>query len=514
MNLITLLSVTFLAFQVVILAICVWLGYRRGTGRSIVRLIYLSLLAVLSFFLAKWIAGYFSKFGLSVAARFYTEPIKQLMLRSPQTEQLLGQIIAAMLVPVVFALIFAVLQLLSLIKLKTVSEKLTRLVKKDGDPMTPATRWIGAGLGAVQGLLIAAILLAPISCAVVILRSVDPEAMEALGLPGYKIEQTDTAGVNYSKNSLSRGTADITTVHKKLSSGGFSFAGFFADLLTEALTTIEGYDTNLADEVFVILNAAGEALKVYNEIIGSGMSAELAAVNALSTLLPYMEQSVLLPEISSQLLNAAADSWESDETFLGIKLPDKDSGPAAVIIGAVMQSFKNATPENVGDILNTLVGKNEGSTSVMENILSLTGDDVEVTSDESIELMANSLIVIGNNENMAQVIAVVGQIGSDLIKEYGITTIPADETGAYDEIKSALEEELNSTKDLDYESQVTSLANRIVSTAESYNYSISFAKAKLAAISLLSYFGSVENITVEGVMEYFGITDIEVSTNN
>ena len=41
MNLITLLSVTFLAFQVVILAICVWLGYRRGTGRSIVRLIYL-----------------------------------------------------------------------------------------------------------------------------------------------------------------------------------------------------------------------------------------------------------------------------------------------------------------------------------------------------------------------------------------------------------------------------------------------------------------------------------------
>ncbi|MGI6166532.1 MAG: hypothetical protein ACOYIA_00100 [Eubacteriales bacterium] len=513
MNLVTLLSVTFLAFQVVILAICIWLGYRCGTGRSVVRLIYLSLLAVLSFFLAKWISGSLSEFGLSVAARFYTEPIKQLLLKSPQTEQLLGEIIAAMLAPVFFALIFAVFQLLSLIKLKVISEKLTRLVKKDGDPMNPASRWIGAGLGAVQGLLIAAVLLAPISCAVVILRSVDPEALEALGMPGYEIRQTDTAGVYYSKDSISRGRADITAVHKKLSASGFSFAGFFADLLTEALTTIKGYDTSLTDEVSVILNAAGEALKVYNENIGSGISTELAAVNALSALLPYMEQSVLLPEISSQLLNAAADSWENDEAFLGMKLPDKDSGPASKIVGAVMQSFKNATSENVGGILNTLVGKNEGTASVMENILSLTGNDVEATSDESIELMANSLIVIGNNDDMAPVIEAVGQIGSDLIKEYGITTIPAEETGAYDEMKRALEEELNSTKGLDYESRVTSLANKIVSTAESYNYSLSIAKGKLAAIGLLSYFESVEVITVEGVMEYFGITGVEVSTN-
>ena len=167
MNLVTLLSLLFLALQIVILAICVWLGYRRGTGRSTVRLIYLSVLAVLSFFLARWVAGPLSGSVLSIVERSYSEPIKQLMLRSPQTKQLLGRIISAMLVPVIFALIFAVLQLLSLIRLKTLSEKLTRLVKKDGDPLNSTSRWIGAGLGVVQSILIAAVLLAPLSCAVI-----------------------------------------------------------------------------------------------------------------------------------------------------------------------------------------------------------------------------------------------------------------------------------------------------------------------------------------------------------
>ncbi|OPZ01337.1 MAG: hypothetical protein BWZ10_03473 [candidate division BRC1 bacterium ADurb.BinA364] len=165
----------------VILAICIWLGYRRGTGRSVVRLIYLSVLAVLSFFLARWLAGLFSGVALIAVARFYSEPIKQLMLRSPQTEQLVGRIITALLVPVIFALVFGVLQLLSLIRLKTLSEKLILLVKKDGDPKGAASSWIGAGIGVIQGILIAAVLLAPLSCAVVILRSVDSQALEALG---------------------------------------------------------------------------------------------------------------------------------------------------------------------------------------------------------------------------------------------------------------------------------------------------------------------------------------------
>ncbi|HHT54484.1 MAG TPA: CvpA family protein [Clostridiales bacterium] len=515
MNLATLLSLLFLALQVVILAICIWLGYRRGTGRSVVRLIYLSVLAVLSFFLARWLAGLFSGVALIAVARFYSEPIKQLMLRSPQTEQLVGRIITALLVPVIFALVFGVLQLLSLIRLKTLSEKLILLVKKDGDPKGAASSWIGAGIGVIQGILIAAVLLAPLSCAVVILRSVDSQALEALGLPGYETRQTDTAGVAIPKNILKPSLLP-GLVHRDLSSsnGGFTFAGFFAGLITEALTSIEGYDTNLADEMTVILNATGEAMRIYNESLGSGMSTELAAINAVAVLVPYMEQSVLLPEISSQLLNAATVSWENGESFIGIEPPANANSPAGVLVGALMQSFRGATPENVEDILNTLVGSDGDRSSVMENIMSLTGEEVDVSSDEAIELLADSLIVIGENQNMAPVIEAVGQLGSDLIREYNITTIPADESGAYDEIKNALVEELNTTAELDYESRVNSLADKIVSTAESYNYSVSSAKAKLLAISLMSYFGSEENITVEGLMEYFGITEADITEYN
>ena len=62
-----------------------------------------------------------------------------------------------------------------------------------------------------------------------------------------------------------------------------------------------------------------------------------------------------------------------------------------------------------------------------------------------------------------------------------------------------------------------SLAEKIVSTAESQGkYSISFVKAKLLAISLLSYFGSEENITVEGLWNT-SVTEadiVEYNNNN
>ena len=156
--------------------------------------------------------------------------------------------------------------------------------------------------------------------------------------------------------------------------------------MTEALTTVSGYDTNLADEMTVILNATGDAMRVYNENLETGMSAELAAVKAVAVLLPYMEQSALLPEISSQLLTAAAGSWESDESFLGMEPPGEDNGPGAVLMGALMQSFRSATPDNVVSILNTLVGSDNGEDSVLENIFSLTDEEVDASSDDAIEL--------------------------------------------------------------------------------------------------------------------------------
>ena len=182
MNLATLLSLLFLALQVVILAICIWLGYRRGTGRSVVRLIYLSVLAVLSFFLARWLAGLFSGVALSAVARFYSEPIKQLRSGRPRPAAC-GQDYYRPAVPVIFALVFGVLQLLS-IRPKTLSEKLILLVKKTATrKVRPAAdrrrNWRDSGI------LIAAVLLAPLSCGCYPARSTH-RRLKRFGLPGYE----------------------------------------------------------------------------------------------------------------------------------------------------------------------------------------------------------------------------------------------------------------------------------------------------------------------------------------
>ncbi len=512
MEILTMLSYLIVILSAVILGVCVVIGYKRGTGRSLVRLIYLSVITVLTFFLSKALARMLAGTVISLVEPLYNDSLRKLIESSPEIKTLIANIVRAALVPFVFSLLFFIIQLLSLIKLKTISNKLINTVHKDGDPMNKASKWIGAGLGVLCGLIISTALIAPLSCAVEILQSVDQDVLKSFGLMG-----NDTKGEDSQKSSISTRYGSLAINFNYLSSnsqtynGGFSFSGIFGEIISRSLTAIEGNSESLVEEAPKITNAAKEAMDAYQEQIEAGVSPEMAAISAMSSLVSNMGESEILTEITAEVLNSAATSFKNGDEFFGLSF-DSSNEFTNTIVEAFIETLENTTPENVIENLTTLVGADTDSSeeSVLGNLISLQSEGVSLKSEDSLDAMADALIEIGKNENMSQITDAMGQLGSDIIKEAGITTIPKDKDGAYEKIKEELVVTVNSSATMDYETRINSLAQTIVSTAASYNYTISLPQANLLAISLLAYFGSEENITVEGLMEYFGVTSADL----
>ena len=427
----TTLTVIFFVLAALIAVLCVLLGYIRGTGRSVVRLAYLAVIVLVSGLLSGVIAKAVSPALMDFIRTYYNKSITEILSYSPETEQLLQSILTTLMVPVVFSLLFLTLELLSLIQLKKLSIKIASLVRKDGDPMSKPSKLIGAGVGLLQGLLIAAVVLLPIGCGLTILSSADEASLAALN-----IQSSD-----------------------------------------------------------------GQALSSYKN---SGDNKTQAAFLAIGRLLPFMDNSKLLPELTSQLLRAAAGAWIDGHSFMDIKL-DTTSSITGRLTLSFLETLRGATPKNIKGIIATLVG-NGADSGVLDSIFKISDNNSDYKSKDSIDAMADMLVKIGKNGDMTEVITTVGELGTEIIKESGINVIEKD-SPAYTEIKEELINAIEQGQDKPYEEQIAGLANSLSEIAGNNNAEVSDSEATILAVGLISYFGSTDEITEEGLMEYFGISD-------
>lgn len=499
----SILNVVLYILSVAIIGMCVFIGYKRGAGRSLVRLAYLSVIAVVSVFLSVLAARGVSSFATGYLKQINNETLSQIIRYSPEIEPLIRSILTALAIPFVFALLFLILQLLSLILLRPLSLKIVSLIRREGDPMNRGSRLIGAGAGLVQGLLVAAILTLPLGCAVTILASSDGASLEVLGIQN-QAELPREAVLPH------LGALEATFNHRLLSApaGGVSKDIKYAPnaALFKGMMTLEG-GGNLLEELPLMIDAATAAVESYSYAAEQNPDNKVhAAIGAVGELRPYMDDSYILPDLTCQLLRAAAGAWLEGESFMNIKL-DITSNITGRLTLSFLESLRGATPQNVGGIMQTLLGDDKGTGNVLVNLLKVTETPDSYKSADSIDMMADMLIEIGKNEDMSGVIDTIGSLGTEIIKDAGIKAIPQASPEAYDEIKNELIDTITQGQSKSYEEQVVSLAGSINEIAGEYKADISLGEAKILSVGLLSYFGSTDDITTEGLMAYFGISE-------
>ncbi len=493
----TVLLILFIILEVLILALGALYGYRRGTGKSVVRIIYVTLLAVVSFFIARVISAAVAGGVLAVVISVAGGKPAEIMATAPEIKEAVRAILAAAIAPSLFALFFGILQALSMFKFDIVSKKLIMLVRKNGDLMKKGSRWGGAAIGLAQGVIVATILLIPLTCAITILGDTDPAALAALKIPGYSETGESSSAHSSPSNTLMLYTNmvhPLTQYYNKLP------IQYVAKKITKINQNIASPQAaNLIIVAPQILSVAGNIANEVSAADDNGISKDTAISKAIELSCPNMEKSEYLKALLNQLFKSAGKTWEKGATYAGIKLRSENEISKAMI-NSLIEKFGKSKPEYATQTLKSLASANYASDGVLLD--ALTKDTFSFKDDAILNKVADGLCVLQKSETTKSIVENVGKLGSTLMLEAGITTIPANRREVYERYKNELVASVKSTDPYDDRA----LAKKIIEIAASYNYIILPGQARALAVALLSYFESVDNITVEGVMHYFGVT--------
>lgn len=142
-------------FSIIVTVICVLLGIKRGVINSGMRLAFFLLAGVISFFLAKYVAGL-------IAAELYQMilPSLELEIELPSLETLTQKAVSGLLSPLCFIILFFIIDKLTFIAYKPLKSLLS---KKGSSHSGLLNRALGGALGAALAVAIIAVCLMPVS---------------------------------------------------------------------------------------------------------------------------------------------------------------------------------------------------------------------------------------------------------------------------------------------------------------------------------------------------------------
>ena len=515
------LSTVFLALEIVMVLFGVYMGYRRGVGCALVRLVELVLVAIGSLLLGRFVAAELQTVLMSLAMEMAGESVTQYAEVSAELTQLVGGLLGALLVPVFFAFFFWLLKLITLIGFGKLSRRIahgtTSKVK-----LEKGSKWGGAFVGLISGMLVAAILLSPIFSYIYIAGNLSEES-KALLVDAFELEdgtQMVTAGDRVLLSSGTRvlllGVNDVipdTVPELPIN-----------ELVCRLATRAEGIEGNYSatDAVPELVNMVTDVLNTYTAAVESGDDDLNAIVKAACSAIPHMEGSEFIPEITTSLLNAAGEVLKNGGEIAGLSIDTEDA-----TVKAVLDSFSdvlvNTSTENVEENLKTLIGSDEEGSApgVLQSLVSIDfSRGAELITDEaSANALVDMLMALANNENMSSVMNSIREIGMDAIRSSGIDLFGAEAESAYPELADGLNMAVQATAEEkgNFHASVEDVAALLKDLATEYGVSdeITDPQYKLVSICIVHYFCTAENyaaleagntaVTVEEVKAFFGV---------
>jgi len=446
----TAISVAFLLLEILIVGLGVIIGYKRGFGKSTVRLAYLGVIGVAAFFIARSIS-----FSLSTPIYHFVYDIlpsydvQHLLEKSHELELLIENIIGALLTPVIFSLLFFTLQLLTLICFKRISSKIVSLFSnKEKTTPSAKSKWLGAGVGLVSTVAVAAILLSPLYTAIHVIDNTSPETISVF------FDAASENGVSLEAKSHDKALkAQITTAKFEVKPS-FAVTKFhpISDFISNEATKYpvpEAHEKESASHSLPILvDILADVLYVHNSTVNHGGSSMDALNNSVAAVTPHLEESITVKDAAASALCALGEILIEDHQFMGIALPQNQNVLFEGITNNILDTMAHTTLDSVnanmtmifGNISNELMPEHkrhnasapecdpdvhygkDGLLLTMDHMKSDKNTDTQAMLKQALEIFKdNPKMTVMINEMLADYIAsqipTDANIGADAIKD-------------------------------------------------------------------------------------------------
>ena len=515
------LSIAFIILDLIIIAIGMLMGYFRGTGRSLVRLVYLAIIGVISFFASRAIAFAVSPKILSVVIKLIPTDLHDMITDAPVAmtiiENLMGGIISAILI----AVVFGILQALTMIGLKALSKKIVGAIYKKEEPT--ASRWIGLGVGLVTGVLVSVFLLAPIFTVLYWADNISPDtAVE------YFEYDSEAAAENSFKSTK------LFPLNKLLADAVTSY-----DVPCRVSEDIK--KDNALNAVPVLLDVGKDALEVFAATKENGGNDTDATSNAIASASPHRDRSVTLRRIAIDMMVSIATTLEDGGYVLGLHFVHSDNALIEDIRPALISAIKNCHEENInknlitffGDINGTIVLNRDGSVSVVGSYTDglkanahsnglfaamheLNNHNSEGIPHESTAVSTEIALVVrhmSSNDDMDGVLKEIKSHITDPLKDQGIDISDEKYIEVYDTMADTLTSLIKldvATGDVNVEDIASSLEEQLVVIFDLYSLPFDSTETSIFATCVAKEFASDEyisggnvDITSDDIIEFF-----------
>ena len=467
------LYMLFLIIEIAMVLFGVYMGYRRGTGKALVRLCELAVIAVISLFVARTVAFSLVDKAKDMIYSMLDSSAAELISSSENAAAFIVSLTAALIAPIFFALIFGFFKLFTLIGFNFVAGK---IAKKD--TLTPRSRWIGSAIGALSGVLVCAVMLSPFFSVLYMAGSVPTREKESL-CTKIGIED-DVADKVMEWLPVKVPMHPVSTLMSKLAT----------------TSTVEGIKFCAIDEAPEMLAMLNDFLESYEKAQDEGKD-ELSVIGtAISTVIPHMENSQFISGATSSVINSVGENIKNGNIDIG------EGDPlSSAVADSVADILISVSPDNITENIEVIVGDGEESGGLIGVVSDLTSaEDIESFIKEGkAEELADILIEIESKPELSQTMESLKDIGMTMFSEAVLSEADSEMQSAYiDQIGECVNEILDATKggNGNFENDVRIAAGVINGMlSEETQSPLSSGESELLAIFAVYYFCNDEYYT-------------------
>lgn len=505
--------ITYFLFAVIIV-LGVLFGFKRGLGRSVVRVVYMAVLIPVSYFLGRAVANPISDKLIRLITNSKNKVIHTIVEGSPETAELLHQMARVLVIPLLFALLYGLFEALSYILFNRISSAVLNKVRKGKEPVS-RSRLLGGLIGLGRGLVVSTILLIPLCMVITVVSTSDPAALASLKVPGFKSGDKQVA--------MATSPVAVLASNRIL----YPMTMVPADTIPEEYAELRDSGICVMQEAPYIINAVGNAKQTYSDATKAKSDKSIAVIKTIGAINSSVGDSKVLPAVVAYIIRVEAKEIKKSDTIFGFDYSNSNE-LTKQLLHEMLAVLEEVNSENVNSILSTLTGDGDQS-GALENVVTImkntnSGETIRQNAD----LFSETLVDMGKSNDLKQINSIVSQIGIQYLNKSGMSLF-SDETPDekkkqmfdtvadtinryYDEISVNIDAFDDGGKT--YEQCVNNLSQVIIDATKDENYTITEDEAIIVSVGLISYFEGHDEVTAEGLMEYIGLSDEEIARIN
>ncbi|MBO5841820.1 MAG: hypothetical protein J6R46_02370, partial [Clostridia bacterium] len=393
-----------------------------------------------------------------------TEQVLEYAAISPTLIEFAIQLVVALALPTICIMLFALL-FLSAWTVSTIVFGIIGIVRKirakkharneetnsakETDSMHSrsfaGSRWVAAGMGAVQGIIIIAILFIPISCYLSIAQPTINElvAQDVLPADDPIVVQTQDV-VNNMDSSF------VLNTYRVL--GGRALSNSVMSM------RVAGMNVKVSEELSSFITLAQQALELSKTEVSNYGEEQAVIINSIGD---SFADSKLLAPIVGDIIYAATDAWLNGESFINIERPSMgESGEIMEpMITALLEILHNDAKEAL------LLQADVKTTAELVSLLARNGVFANLSDTNALltalsgDAVSSMVTTLGNNNSMKRLIPEIMNLGVRAIGQ--VLGVPADTSAVHDNFMTTVANTLNDVRELPDQDRIQTLSAKL-----------------------------------------------------